>query len=78
MLFCIPMPGFARSIDRHPTGDRSVAQVWHLRHVCFFIVALNLASRDVWLEPFPEIERAHYGIGDGHYDQDDSDDGEGR
>ena len=72
----VPSPALD-SIDRHPTRNRSVAQIRHLRHIGFFILAFQFPTCDMWLESSAKVQRTHNRIDNGGDDQKDSDDGEG-
>ena len=43
----------------------------------FFLLALHLPLRDVWLQAAVEVEQAHDSVDDGEDDEDNGQDGEG-
>ncbi len=51
-------------------------EIGHLHHIWFFVLALHLSIRNVWLESSPEVHGAHDCVDDGYDDEDDRDDSE--
>lgn len=54
-----------------------MAQIRHLSHVTFFILAFQFPARNMWLESSAKVQRTHDRIDNGDDDQKDGDDGEG-